>query len=151
MNMNPDTAATDAIRAMMRLATAPLSETMKYLLSECYVNYLDLNAEQLAQYNELMKSPECEIIRMQSKTLRQYILDEGREEGVKQGLEQGRDKGRYEATLEIVRQQIEAKFGYLPPEVSLRLGEMTQPELVNVSLKLLSATTIADLPLYPSS
>jgi predicted transposase YdaD len=60
---------------------------------------------------------------------------------IKQGLQQGRQEG----ALAILRKQIETRFGSLPVSVEEHLASLTEPELEEVSIRVLDAKSMDDL------
>jgi DNA-binding FrmR family transcriptional regulator len=60
-------------------------------------------------------------------------------------LRQGRAEGRIEGQLEILRSQIEKRFGRIPPAVAQRIAALKPAQLKRVALRLLDAQRIEDL------
>jgi hypothetical protein len=57
-------------------------------------------------------------------------------------LREGRAEGRLEATLDLVRHQLAAKFGNLPPEALQRLTHASEKDLRKWSERLLFASSL---------
>jgi len=55
---------------------------------------------------------------------------------------EGKVEGRAEGKAEVVREQLIAKFGELPPDIGARLSGATEGQLVEWSKRLLFATTL---------
>jgi hypothetical protein len=64
---------------------------------------------------------------------------------LRKGLRQGRVEGRVEGQLEILRSQIEKRFGRIPPAVAQRIAALKPVQLKRVGLRLLDAQRIEDL------
>jgi hypothetical protein len=60
-------------------------------------------------------------------------------------LEKGRKEGRQEGELNLLRLQINKRFGTLPARLDKRLRKLSRAELEAVSLRLFDAKTIAEL------
>lgn len=71
--------------------------------------------------------------------------DLGREEGRDLGREEGRDLGREEAARQILAELLRQRFGPLPPEAESRLAAARHPELMDLTSRLLSATSLEAL------
>ena len=89
-----------------------------------------------------------ETVEREAKTMPVFddILDHkvlGRE--FKRGREQGREEGRHDAALNLVRLQINERFGAIPQTAEEKLSAMTSPELEGLALRLIRAATIEEL------
>jgi predicted transposase YdaD len=69
--------------------------------------------------------------------------------GLQQGLEQGRQEGRKQALQGTLARMIKRKFGSLPTRVKSRLAKLSEPELDDLALRLLDASTLEEL--FPKS
>jgi flagellar biosynthesis/type III secretory pathway protein FliH len=70
---------------------------------------------------------------------------QGRKEGLQRGLEKGLEKGRQEGELNLLRLQINKRFGALPARLEKRLAKLSLAELEAVSLRLFDAKSINEL------
>ncbi len=68
-------------------------------------------------------------------------IREGLQQGMKQGLEQGMQKGR----KEILRRQLEKRFGPLPNAIETQLSILSEAQLDELALRLLDARTLDEL------
>jgi predicted transposase YdaD len=64
---------------------------------------------------------------------------------IRKGLRQGRVEGRVEGQVEMLRSQIEKRFGRIPSAVAQRLAALKPAQLKRVGLRLLDAKRIEDL------
>ena len=62
-----------------------------------------------------------------------------------QGREQGRQEGIQEGRQDILRRQLERRFGAIPAWVEARLATLSAPELDDLALRLLDASTLEEL------
>jgi hypothetical protein len=65
--------------------------------------------------------------------------------GLEEGEQKGRSEGRKEAALNILRRQIDKRFGALPAWVEERLAAKSPSELEELSVRVLDAATFDDL------
>jgi len=76
-------------------------------------------------------------------------LKEGRQEGLKKGLQQGLKEGRLEGRLEgsqnILRRQLEKRFGPLPARIGKLLAEMSAAELEEMSIRIFDTDDLENL------
>ncbi|HVA45317.1 MAG TPA: DUF4351 domain-containing protein [Pirellulales bacterium] len=71
--------------------------------------------------------------------------------GLLDGVEQrGMERGKVEGQRELLRKQLEARFGPLPPAVAARLQESPSDRLTDLGCALLSAASIEELGLGAS-
>jgi len=63
----------------------------------------------------------------------------------KRGLEEGKLEGKLEGELQILRRQIEKRFGPMPKWADERLTAQSAAELEDLSVRILDATSIEDL------
>ena len=62
-----------------------------------------------------------------------------------QGREEGREEGLLQGQLDLLRLQIERKFGTLPEWVEQKLSQSSTQEIEAVGVRVLDATTLEDL------
>jgi predicted transposase/invertase (TIGR01784 family) len=76
-------------------------------------------------------------------------IRQGREEGLKEGLKEGRQEGRQEGReekgREILRRQLEKRFGSLPKWASSRLANLSEPEVDELTILFVDAPRLEDL------
>ena len=81
---------------------------------------------------------------------REQGLEQGREQGREQGLEQGREqgleqgerKGRHLGEVNLLRRQVERRFGPLPSWVAERLEQASEAELEHWAERVLECATL---------
>jgi predicted transposase YdaD len=64
---------------------------------------------------------------------------------IREGLELGRAEGRSQGRQEVLRRQLEKRFGALPKFVESRLGDLSASQLDDMVLRVLDATRIEKL------
>lgn len=109
--------------ALRRVATAPVNAARRYLLAECIQAYLSLEEPQLQEYEHLLRTEPYQEARTLNKTM----------------IELGR--------IEVLRRQLQSKFGPLTQTHLERLNEMTPEQLDALAIALLAAKTLAELGL----
>ena len=72
-------------------------------------------------------------------------LEEGLQKGMQKGLQKGMQKGLQKGELNVLRRQINKRFGRIPPSLDKRLAKMTPPELETLGERILEATPLNDL------
>ncbi len=80
--------------------------------------------------------------------LEKYIQEkcsEAETKGLSEGLSQGEAKGREVGQVELLRRQLTRRFGPLPADVMARLDRATTSDLESWALRILDATTPADV------
>ena len=71
--------------------------------------------------------------------------DQGAEEGAQKGRQEGRNVGLQEGQMNLIRAQLERKFGALPERFVERLRQLSPDKLVNVGINVMTATTLDEL------
>ena len=66
----------------------------------------------------------------------------GRAEGIREGLVKGLQEGVLNGEREVLARQLALKFGVLPSAAQERIAHGTRDELVEYSLRVLSAETL---------
>ena len=74
-------------------------------------------------------------------------LEQGIEQGMEQGMEQGIEKGMEKGKRELLISQIHFKFDPLSVATERKLMEMSEKEIDDLSLKILSSQSLSDLNL----
>lgn len=72
-------------------------------------------------------------------------LEQGLQDGRQQGLQEGRQEGRQEGQLDLLRRQIERRFGPVPSWVMQSLSQRSAQDLEQVGIRLFDAATLEDL------
>jgi hypothetical protein len=67
------------------------------------------------------------------------------QEGLEQGLERGRREGMLHGRIELLRRQLERRFGTLSPATAARLAAASLDELDAWALRLLDARTLDEV------
>jgi flagellar biosynthesis/type III secretory pathway protein FliH len=68
--------------------------------------------------------------------------EQGLEQGREQGLEQGERKGRHLGEVNLLRRQLERRFGPLPSWVAERLEQASEAELEHWAERVLECATL---------
>jgi len=122
--------ATDRARikaeGMARIARAKENSARAALLAECFDNYLELTPADVPEYERLQKEQ----------------FPEG--EQVVNSIE---ERGRVKAIREIVRKQLEKKFGSLPTETSEKLATLPVKRLEEIALAYTDVASLKELGL----
>ena len=63
----------------------------------------------------------------------------------KRGLQEGRQEGRQEGERNILRRQLEKRFGVIPEWVDQRLSGLSEPEIEELGVRLLDAHSLKEL------
>lgn len=98
--------------ALRRLSSAPLNDQQRFLLGDCVEAYLDLDADQRSEYDQLMESTSEKGLRAMNKTT--Y------DRGLEQGLELGQVRGAQRMLLRAGR----LKFDEPSPHIIARIGQI---------------------------
>ena len=125
--------------ALRRLATSPLSEQQRFLLSECVEAYLPVEP---GEREELERT-----LRTETYTEVQTMTQTTYEKGIEQGIEKGIEKGRRQGQVELVMSILEERFGTPSSATRARLEELSMAELRGLALKIGAAASLADLGL----
>jgi predicted transposase YdaD len=72
-------------------------------------------------------------------------LQQGLQQGRQEGRREGRQQGLKEGQQNIVRRQLEKRFGALPERVGKRLEEMSAAELEEISIRIFEAENLESL------
>ncbi len=109
--------------SLQRVATASVNPARRFLLAECIQAYLSLEEPQLRDYEHLLRTEPFQEARTLNKTM----------------IELGR--------IEVLRRQLQSKFGPLTQAHLERLNEMTPEQLDSLAIALLTAKTLVELGL----
>jgi len=69
----------------------------------------------------------------------------GLQEGLQQGLQKGREEGLHAGKIAVLRRQIEKRFGALPRWARVKLEDMQESELEDLSERVLDARSLDEL------
>jgi flagellar biosynthesis/type III secretory pathway protein FliH len=88
----------------------------------------------------------AERVKTWTEEWKQQGLAQGREQGLEQGreqgLEQGERKGRHLGEVNLLRRQLERRFGPLPSWVAERLEQASEAELEHWAERVLECATL---------
>jgi hypothetical protein len=121
------------LEAMLRLNRSGGRGERSYMLELCVDRYFPLNDAEKAEYAALKQSERGREVReMEIGWL---------EQGIQEGLQQGVVRGR----LELVRRQLEKRFGPLSAAARQKLESLTAEQLDDIGLAVLDATSLDEL------
>jgi flagellar biosynthesis/type III secretory pathway protein FliH len=75
----------------------------------------------------------------------QQGMEQGLQQGMEQGLQQGMEQGLQKGRREVLRLQLEKRFGPMPHAAAARLSAQSETELDQLALRLLDASTLEEL------
>jgi predicted transposase YdaD len=70
---------------------------------------------------------------------------QGLQKGLQRGLQKGLQKGRQEGIKEVVRLQLETRFGVLPSAVEKRLARLSEAKTQKLALAIVDAKSLSEL------
>jgi hypothetical protein len=123
MGIPKDRVAWLGAEALRRIKEAPLSEQRRFLLGECVQAYLPLDAEQQREFERLVATESYRGVQAMNTTW--Y------------------EKGRQE----MLREQLEERFGPLPAPVLERLQRLSTERLKALAKAVLHAQSLRELDL----
>ena len=129
--------------ALERLVHCPENLYRKTLLCECVSAYLPTDDEQRQQFEDMVRNHPDPGVR----TMELGLLDHVEQRGVEKGMQQGKLEGQ----REMLRQQLEARFGPLAPSVLARLDSWPGERLTELGRALVSADSLEKLGLGRSA
>jgi hypothetical protein len=127
MRIPKDRVAWLGAEALRRIKDAPVSEQRRFLLGECVQAYLPLNAEQQREFERLIGTEAYHGVQAMNTTW----------------YEKGRDTER----RELLREQLEERFGPLPAPALERLQHLPAERLKALIRAVLHAQSLRDLGL----
>jgi hypothetical protein len=127
MRIAKDQVAALGAEALRRIQSAPLSEQQRFLLGECVQAYLPMDEEAKRQFERLLASEKYHGVQAMNMT----------------SYEKGLEKGQ----REILRMQIDERFGPLSPAVLERIEQLPAEQLKPLGKALVHAQSIRDLGL----
>jgi hypothetical protein len=127
MRIAKDQVAALGAEALRRIQSAPLSEQQRFLLGECVQAYLPMDEEAQRQFERLLASEKYHGVQAMNMT----------------SYERGLEKGQ----REILRMQIDERFGPLSPAVLERIEQLPAEQLKPLGKALVHAQSLRDLGL----
>jgi flagellar biosynthesis/type III secretory pathway protein FliH len=127
------------LRGLLRLVAAEIAEPLDFARAERINRSFvpdDLHKQEADQSVENRHAREVQEMAM---TDAQVLLAQGRREGLREGREEGRRA--------LFRAQLEHKFGPLPAETLAVVEALAEPQLNEMAVRILTASTLADLGL----
>ncbi|HEV7669393.1 MAG TPA: DUF4351 domain-containing protein [Thermoanaerobaculia bacterium] len=140
------------LELLRKIATAPIDEDERFLLTNCVETYLQLRGRAAAEYAVLcaaQRTPEVETMRLtwaeqMEAEYRQKGLEDGRQQGLEQGIEKGMEKGVRNTLLRLLAK----RFGKVSPAVRKRIeGIGSVEELGGLVDRILEIRSIEELGL----
>lgn len=123
-----------ASEALQRLVHCPENAYRKTLLCECVSAYLPTDEQQRRQFEDMVRNhPDPGV-----QTMELGLLDHVEQRGLLKGQR------------DLLRKQLEARFGPLPSSVVVQLESWPSDRLTNLGCALLSATSLDELGLGAS-
>jgi Domain of unknown function (DUF4351) len=128
-------------------------------LGECVQAYLTLDEEQQSEYQKLIGTEKFAGVKATNQTIYEkgfeVGLQKGRaeinqtvyEKGIEKGIEKGRAEQRVFERQLVLREQLEERFGLLPPKSVSRLAALTLDELVQLGKAIMRAKSLHELGL----
>ena len=129
--------------ALQRVEKLKLDARQRALLLNSVDAFTVLDAQQQAEFDRLLKSPQFQKVCDMQKTSYE-IVDEIAE---KRGLEKGLAKGRQEGQVLLLERQLKVKFGELPVRAARKLRSMTDGQLDQLAERLMKAEKLSELNL----
>jgi hypothetical protein len=135
MRVPPEKRAAVGVEALRRVAEARENDYRRYLLWECIEAYTTLDEAQRRQFEDLLQTERYQEVRAMNVTTF--------EKGHQQGLREGRDAERHD----LLRIQLEARFGPLSPQAGQRLESLPADRLHELVVDVLKAQSLRELGL----
>ncbi len=133
--MRPGSGDRRALRraCLAQIAGEPdLSDSLRFRLFECVANYLELDGGAEEEFEALLPAEAGEETRKMARTLRQALIEEGMQRGIR----------------EVLRRQLERRFGPLSQRVSSQLAAIrSTEELEGLAERVIQARSLAELGL----
>jgi hypothetical protein len=147
MKIPRDRAAWLGAEALRRITEAPLDDQRRFLLGECVQAYLPLDAAQQGEFERLVAGEPYKGVKAMNVTWFEKGEKIGVEKGEKIGVEKGKKIGAEEGRRDLLREQIEDRFGPLPAPILERLEKIPASELSRLGKTVLRAESLRDLGL----
>lgn len=125
--------------ALLKIVQANITDQERFLLAECISAYLPLVDKDRKLFVETIGRPRYDGVKAMNLTMHDLGIIEGR----KIGMQEGRQEGHFEVLLRLLTK----KFGPLPERVMLDLRQKSTDQLLELSEKILTATTLSEMGL----
>lgn len=126
-------------KALERLVHCPENTYRKTLLCECVSAYIPTDEEQQRQFEEMVRNhPDPRVQAMELGLLDRVEL-------------RGEQRGVLKGQREMLREQLEARFGALSPAILVELDALPGDRLMELGRGILSATSLQELGLGTSA
>jgi hypothetical protein len=133
--------------ALERIVHCPENVHRKTLLCECVSAYLPIDDEQRRQFEDMVRNhPDAGV-----KAMELGLLDHVEQRALQQGLQQGIQQGLLEGQRQMIREQLEARFGPLSPSLLATLESWPGDRLRELGRALVSADSLEQLGLGGSA
>ena len=129
--------------ALERLVHCPENAYRKTLLCECVSAYLPIDEVQRQQFEDMVRNHPDPGVRAMEMGLLDHVEQ--------RGIELGMQRGKVEGQRDLLRTQLESRFGPLPQAVVTRLQDWPSDRLTDLGRALLSATSLEELGLDDSA
>jgi hypothetical protein len=133
--MRPRSGDRRALRraCLARIAGARrLSDSLRFRLFECVANYLELDGGAEEEFEALLPAEAGEEARTMARTLRQALIEEGRQRGMR----------------DVLGRLLVQRFGPLSPSIASRLEAIhSTEELEGLAERVIQARSLAELGL----
>ena len=154
-------------RSLREMALARIDDARKALLTNVVETYLILDAEESAQFEQLLVLPGGEEVAEMISVYEQRGIERGIEQGIERGIEQGIERGIEQGIERGIEQGIEqgivrgkrqtllrqmtVKFGELPAAVHEQLASLADSEeLDRLADRVVRASSLAEMGLAQS-
>ncbi|BAY89632.1 MULTISPECIES: DUF4351 domain-containing protein [unclassified Tolypothrix] len=136
MRMDTQERPTVKLLSLQLLASLGLNPAQVQLISGFIDTYLQLNAQELAAFQEQLASIEPR----QEEQVMEIVTSWMRE-----GIERGQQQGRQQEALTLVLRQLNRRCGSLTPQLQERIQGLSVVELEDLGEALLDFASVADL------
>jgi hypothetical protein len=131
MKIPPDRVAWLGAERGFRQSPQGLGPRQRFLLGECVRAYLPMDDRQRREFDELLAGESYTQVRAMNKTV------------YEEGIEQGEARGQ----RNLLRDQLQDRFGPLPPAVLTRLNDLPAERVSEVARSFWKAASLKDLGL----
>ena len=155
MNVSPADRARIKAEALWRMEKLTLDRRQRSLLANSIEAFTVLDQQQRAEFDEFLKSPRFQKVRVMQKTIYEVAAEQAAEQaeklgmkrGMKQGLEQGLEQGMEQGRRSLAERILKTRFGALPAKSRRRLEALSAEQFEQLAERIVSAETLADLGL----
>lgn len=126
------------------VARASVDDAARFLLVNCIETYVQLDDTTREEFERLLANEPTKEVAEMEMTWADTIEAKGLEKGMEKGLE----KGRMDGMRSVIEEQLERRFGELPPRSRKRLAEIDSADgLSDLAGRVLDARSLRDLGL----